>query len=345
MFKNDYHTVMDKFSPDETLIRHTIEQAETADKPISHRVIPLRKRLIPAVAAVLVLAVALTVLLIPHTPQHSFTLTASAAENTPLRDSSYVEVGVLNWVSGSYTYDHVGDEFMTDITVNGEDIADVTYRMNSGKLGLLDSSARLTDYTGKEDAVYHNNGYFDAEGYSYYDSVTCAYSDRFTAEDGLCITVQGGVGGDFDAKTVLRYLGVEARLMDVRVNLEPLTVTQDEVYSANYDYFNEVLKDARLLITATYIDGTTETQAVSFRADCEITPVHRRFYAYAYDEDGNPYPVHSFGDALYSFELRDEFNWDESEDYNKVKHIFSEDDLIEFDDYETNVILSAKLES
>ena len=344
MFKKDYHTVMDKFSPDEALIRRTIEKAETETKPPENRAVPLRKRLIPAVAAVLVLAIALTILLIPHTPQHSFILTASAAENTPLRDGSYVEVGALNWGGGGYTYDHLEEEFMTDITVNGEDISDVTYRMNSGKLGLLDSSARLTDYTGKEDAVYNDNGSSSVEGYSYYDSVTCAYNNRFTAEDGLCITVQGGVGGDFDAKTVLRYFDVEAKLMDASVNLEPLTLTQDEVYYAAYDYFNEVLKDARLLITATYIDGTTETQAVSFRADCEITPIHRRFYAYAYDEDGNSYPVHSFGDALYSFELRDEFNWDESEEYNKVKHIFSEDDLIEFDDYETNVIISAKLE-
>ena len=61
MFKKSYGELMKKFSPDEELIEKTVAAANAEEKP---KVVPLRRRLIPAVAAVLVLALVLTVLLI-----------------------------------------------------------------------------------------------------------------------------------------------------------------------------------------------------------------------------------------------------------------------------------------
>lgn len=341
MFKNEYKNVMAHFNPDERLIQSTIDHSteQTAPAP---KALPLRRWLVPAVAAVLVFTVALSILLIPHGAQHSFTLTAAAAENSPLRGDTYVQIGELNWGGGGYTTDHVSDEFLADISVIGEDIESITYRTNAGKIGLVNSRLRLTDYTNKEDAVYYDNGYFRGEGYSYYDSVTCAYDNPFTAEDGMCFTVQGDIGTDFDAKIAMRYLNVNMKLHEADITTPD--VTAEEIHDAYYAYYNEVLKDVRMYITVTYTDGSTETQAISFKADVEVTPVHRRFHAYNYDENGEPYPVTDTLRDVPSFELREEFNWEESEEYNRVKHIFNDDNLIEFDDYEESVALFARLE-
>lgn len=344
MFKKNYGELMEKFSPDEKLIEKAVTAAEAEEKP---KVIPLRRRWVPAVAAVLVFALVLTALLIPKSANHSFALTASAAENTPLRDDSYVEIGALKWNGGGYSPDHIHEEVLTDISVSGEDIESVTYRMNDGKIGLPDDCPRLIDSAGKEDRVYDSEGNsFSVNGMSYYDSVTCAYADPFTPEDGMEFTIGGDVGVDFDGKICARMMDVRMKLSDVENGIEDQTLTEDEVYAAFFDYYNEVLKDARMLVTVTYTDGSEETQEVGFAADCTVTPVHRQFHAFAYDEDGEPYAVTDMdSDYVYAFEIRDDLDWDGNEDYNAVKHLFNDENMIEFDDFEIDITLSARIEN
>lgn len=342
MFKKSYGELIKKFSPDEELIKKTVTAANAEEKP---KVIPLRRRLIPAVAAVLVLALVLTVLLIPKTKSHSFTLTVSAAENTPLRDDSYVEIGAMKWNGAGYSPNYVHDAFLVDLSVSGEDIESITYRMNDGKIGLLDASTRLTDYTEKTDRFYHYNGYSGTGGYSYYDSVTCAYDNPFTSEDGLEFNIQGEVGKDFDGKICTRMMGVHQKLVEVMNELTEQTLTEDQVYTAFYEYYNEVLKNARMLVTVTYTDGSTQTQEIRFAAEVEVTPVHRRFHAYKIDENGEPHVVTDTLSDVPSFEIRDDLDWEDCEDYQAVKHLFNDENMIEFDDFDYDITLTAKIET
>ncbi len=343
MFKDNYKKIMNQYSPDEALIKKALD---TAGAEPEAKVIPLHRKLIPAVAAVLVFAMVLTVLLIPKNTPHSFTLTASAAENTPLRDDSYVEIGGLKRNGGGYSPDHIHEEVLADISVSGEDIDRITYRMNSGKIGLPDNCPRLIDSTGKEDRVYDNEGNsFSVNGISYYDSVTCIYANPFTSEDGMEFVVQGDVGTDYDGKICARYMGIQETMMEVRNGQTEQTLTEDEVYTALHDYFNEVLKNARMLVTVTYTDGSTQTQEVGFAAGCTVTPVHRQFHAFAYDENGEPCAVTDMSDDyVYAFEIRDDLDWDDCEDYHAVKHLFNNDNLIEFHDFEIDITLSARIE-
>lgn len=344
MFKDKYKAIAEKTAPDEKLIQSVLKRAEARPK-LAERAISLRRRLVPAAAAALAVAVALTALLIPRGAEHSFILTASAAENTPLREDSYVEIGALKWDGGGYSSTHVNDEILADISVSGEDIESITYSMNRGKIGMRDEGGRLIDCTGKTDRVYDNEGNsFSVEGFSYYDSVTCSYDDPFTPEDNMLFTVSGKVGDDFDAATVLRYIGVKQKLSDCELNLTEQTLTADKVYTATRDYFNEVLSGARMYVTVTYTDGVRETHELSFTADCEVTPVHRVFHAYDYDENGEPYVVTDTLEDVYAFETRDDLDWNDNEDYNRVKHLFNDDNAIEFDDFETDVCVMAKIE-
>lgn len=341
MFKKDYRSMMGRFSPDEKLLSRTVSAIREAKKP---KVVPMR-HLIPAVAAVLVFALVLTVLLIPTSANHSFTLMVSAAENTPLRDDSYVEIGALKWNGGGYSPNYVHDAFLVDISVSGEAVESVTYRMNDGKIGLLNDCTRLTDYANKEDMVYDSEGNgFATGGFSYYDSVTCTYDNPFTSEDSMQFTVQGKVGKDFDGKICARMMGVHQKLIEVMNELTEQTLTADQVYTAFHDYYNEVLKNARMLVTVTYTDGSTQTQEISFGAEVEVTPVHRRFHAVEYDENGEPYVVTDTLSDVHGFEIRDDLDWDGNEEYDAVKHLFNDENMIEFDDFEYDITLTAKKE-
>lgn len=343
MFKKSYGELMKKFSPDEELIEKTVAAANAEEKP---KVIPLRRRLIPAVAAVLVLALVLTVLLIPKTKSHSFTLTVSAAENTPLRDDSYVEIGAMKWNGAGYSPNYVHDAFLVDLSVSGEDIKSITYRMNDGKIGLLNECPRLIDYTNKEEMIHDGGGNGFAIGsYSYYDSVTCSYGNPFTPEDGMEFTVQGDVGTDYDGRICARMMGVHQKLVEVMNELTEQTLTEDQVYTAFYEYYNEVLKNARMLVTVTYTDGSTQTQEISFAAEVEVTPVHRRFHAYKIDENGEPHVVTDTLSDVYAFEIRDDLDWEDCEDYQAVKHLFNDENMIEFDDFDYDITLTAKIET
>lgn len=338
MDKN-YNSAMDKVRASEAFKTQMIARMkETAAKQ-------QRKHIgwIPAVAAALVAVVMLSVILIPHTAQHGFTLTASAAENTALTEESYVEAGELSWGGGAYTLDHYAEEFLIDISVSGENIESITYSATNGMIGLPDSCTRLTDYTGKTDFVSDGDGGFSSEGYSYYDSVTCAYDDRFTADDQMLMASVG--------LSAARENGVFVRYYDAMDQLaeayrQPIALSEEELETIFREYYNKVLQEMKLNIAVTYTDGATESKTIGFTADCDAKPAHRQFYAYITDQDGNPHPVRTLdtSDITMEFFMSDEIDWENTEEYNKVKDIFSEDDLIEFDSYDTTIILSARLE-
>ncbi len=332
---NNYKTAMDKIHASEDFKRRTVGAVKNKTNA------PKYRRFIPAVAAMLVIAVALTVLLIPRTAKHSFILSASAAENTPLNEESYVDIGAMKWGGGAYAADHYAEEFLTDISVSGENIDSITYSVTNGKIGLPDSCGRLTDSTGRTAYVSDGDGSYASEGYSYYDTVTCSYDDRFTADDQMMMASQN--------LSAARESGVFQRYYDAMDQLaqahhQPIALSQQEIEQIFEAYYSKVLQELKLNVTVTYTDGKSETKTVAFTADCEAVPVRRQFYAYALDEKENPYPVHDLDEADMSFLMGADIDWSDSEDYNKVKDIFTEDDLIEFDDYNTEIILSAKLE-
>lgn len=345
MDKN-YKSAMDKIRASEDFKRRTAAAMKMQT--------PKRKmrRFIPAIAAALVIAVILTVLLIPHTPQNDdtphtanrFTLTASAAEGAPLNSDSYVEVGAVKWNGGAYQGGNFGEEFLIDISVKGENIDSVTYSVTSGKIALPKTCGRITDSAGKDSTVYYDDGSsgYASVDYDYYDSVTCDYDDPFTAEDGMMLAF-AEVCDDFDRLVVQHYFTVFSELDDA--DNKPLVVTNSEVEQAYSDYLNEILRRLKLNVTVSYTDGSTETKTVGFAADCNAQPSHRKFYAYDLDENGQPYPVHSLKRAYNTFLLDNTTDLNNDEDYNKVKDIFTEDDLIEFDTYDIDVILNARLEA
>lgn len=347
---NNYKTALDKIHANEDFKRRTVGAMQNKTKAPNYR------RFIPAVAAMLVVAVALTVLLIPHTAQHSFTLSASAAESTPLNEDSYVGIGAIKCDGGAYTADHYAEEFLTDISVSGENIDSITYSVTNGKIGLPDSCDRLTDYTGKTayvndgDGTYSSNGYsyssdgysYDTVTYSYYDTVTCSYDDPFTADDQMMMASQN-LSAARESGAFQRYYDAMDQL--AQSHHQPIALSEEEIEQIFAEYYNKVLQERKLNITVTYTDGKSETKTVAFSADCEAVPVRRQFYAYALDKNNAPYPVHDLDDAYMSFFMDADTDWSDNEDYNKVKDIFTKDDLIEFDDYNTEVILSAKLEN
>ena len=305
---------------------------------------------VSVIAAALAIAVILMLLLTPHSKQehnsaaNSFTLTASAAENTPLSTDSYVEIGGMKWNGGAYQGGNFGEEFLIDLAVSGENIHTVTYSVTSGSIGLLKSCSRITDSTAKDTTVYYSDGSsgYASVDYNYYGSVTCDYQDQFTAEDGMLLAF-AEVSDDFDQAVVQQYFAVFDQLL--RADKEPITVTESEVKNAFDDYLNEILRHLKLDVTVAYTDGSTETKTVGFSAECIAQPVRRKFYAYDLDENGHPYPVHSLDRAYMVFAMDDSMDLSQEEEYNTVKDIFSEDDLIEFEDFNTEFILKANLES
>lgn len=307
-------------------------------------------RYISAIAAALVVAVILTVLLIPRSKEentavaNSFTLTAAAAENAPLSADSYVKVGGVKWGGGAYQGGSFGEEFLIDLSVTGENIKHITYSVSSGKIGLKKSCKRITDSVAKDTTVYYSDGTsgYASVDYDYYDSVTCDYKNQFDAEDEMLLAF-AEESEDFDRTVVQQYFTVFDQLG--RADTEPLTLTGDQVKKAFDDYINEVLRHLMLSVTVAYTDGSTETKTVGFSADCVVDQVRRKFYAYDLDENDRPYPVHSLKRAYMTFPMDGRMDASYAEEYNKVKDIFTEKDLIEFDDFDTEIIVNAKLES
>lgn len=337
MDKN-YHTALEKINASESFKKNIAERMKNAQ----HEQRRKPRRWIPAVAAALVAAVALSVLLIPRSARHGFVLSASAAD-APLSTDSSVRVGQLSWGGGAYTADHYAEEFLTDISVTGENIREITYSVTNGKLGLPDTCTRITDSTGKTAYVSDGDGSYSSEGYSYYDTVTCSYDNRFTADDQMLMASQN--------LSLARENGVFLRYYDAMDQLtqayrQPIKLSEEELETIFTEYYSKVLAELKLNITVTYTDGSTETKTVAFSADCDAKPAHRRFYAYVTDADGNPHPVRTLdtSDITMSFYMTDGIDWENTEAYHKVKDIFTEDDLIEFDSYDTTVIISARLE-
>lgn len=283
--KDNYKNAIRSITAPDSLIESAIENMQNTETEVcvagksKHTAIKFTS----AVAAVLILIIGLS--FIPFggnkapDSEHSFVITAGAAEITP---DTYISAGLLesSFESGTFLIDqqtgeHIvldtSKEFSVDIQCSGENIESVTYTANNGYLqyhpyfeGLL-SYVNLTDEEiEKYDAGASKNGSLQASSctFDYNNQPRSLWDPEVTGfeipEDGIDGTVPLRV-----AYTI--SFDKEERV--VAPCIDDFADTDDVFYNE----FNAHADDYSLEVTANFTDGTQVTKTLKFMCDNSMT--------------------------------------------------------------------------
>lgn len=306
MFDTEYKKLMDRFSPDEELVRSTAAAAEQARRDAAVRAETfhrkskkLRKKLIPAVAAVLVAVIAVVIILSPAKDATGFTIIASAestgerALNTtefkPIADivahAGFVGLNLSKFWALDGTDSLAEDPIMIaeglfNMRIEGEDIQYVTYSLNKGKFRVSDGSKwKLHDYEGKTDSYLD----IEQENEAYYDSITFSYGNQLSREPGYSSMFGDAVflfiPRDFDPAKDRELLDRFLNLSSLRAHYHGEGLEPKEEFCAVYEAFmNALYEDVRILVTITYTDNHTQTVSLALKATCSIKGTMKKTY-------------------------------------------------------------------
>ena len=306
MFNTEYKKLMDRFSPDEELVRCTAAAAEQAQRDAAAREEAsrrkskkLRKRLIPAVAAVLVAVIGAVLILSPAKNAAGFTIIASAestgdrvlnaADFEPISDiaahAGFVGLNLSKFWSPDGTGALADDPIMIaeglfNMRIEGENIKYVTYSLSKGKFRVPDGSKwKLSDYEGKTDSYLD----IEQENEAYYDSITFSYDNQLSRQpsysslfgDAVCMVIPRGFEPARDRELLDRFLNLSALRADYHgEGLEP-----KEEFCAIYEAFmNALYEDVRIHVTVTYTDMHTQTVALALKAACTVNGTMQKTY-------------------------------------------------------------------
>ncbi len=310
-----YYEAMDSLRPSPEAVEKAVSSAIQADA--AGKVVELKTKKqrgffkpVTAVAASLAVVLALGAVFSPafrQSNQPGFFLTAHAAtadeaSDITLNKSSFVTIGTLQQDSGGYG---TVDDIMTEANVGmtstlkctGKNIESVTYSV-SGKNPYaairLTENQPVLDYGNKSEVFSgHFEGRKGADGKPigirttteegdcvFYDSVTVDYDNQ--PAPGLEIERVFGNGDNAITSAFFKY--------DERENKVSNTVRADGE-KAVLDFYNLMLKDLKLDVTAKFKDGGSETQTLIFEAENDTAIVKHR-----YDENSPRYnECYSFG--------------------------------------------------
>lgn len=247
---------------------------------------------VSVIAAALVLVVGLT--MIPFPKSYGFTVVANAADvPQALSEDSPIAVGEISRVSSGVIIDDNGVTYVTeqasaDITVNGENIKKVTYRVNQGKIiaarKINDIIVNVWGTGGTE--TFYNESLADDGGYMFYDSLTMDYEANpefaLSGVDYLTFVVGGDAENyhkdvlDLYRKNILRDKTGFATDKDIAALNEMCDVMQA--------YYDEVFRTVELDVTVEYLNGKTETRTVQFQPQWELTLEPQKLMMYTFDE-------------------------------------------------------------
>ena len=314
MFDNKYKNLMNLISPDEALVKRTVAAVEqvrhgaaelTKETRRKHQ--KLRRRLIPAVAAILVAVITVSVIILSPTKNPlGFTIVASAAtgdrklsteEFKPISDIAAAKsdsgfIGLdLSRLYADYDTLTIADEpvmigeCMFCLRVEGEDIRYVTFSLNKGKFEVSGNSVyKLVDYENKTEAYLG----LEPEYSAFYDSITMLYSYQLELQDGpgvlysdVLLRIPREYDAERDAERLKRFLNLSALRPGDPGELEP----EEEFCSAYEDFINDLYRDTKIGVTVTYEDGHTKSVDLSLHAVCKINGKAVRRYRIAPGDD------------------------------------------------------------
>lgn len=269
MFKDRYQSVISRVSPDEALVRHTVLAVRAADTTADIRPPRFyRGRLVPAMAAVLAVAVVFGAVLIFHgdvapsvatTGSHSFVIKAGAAEINP---DYYVELGEMQkdgshfgveWDrddEGRYHYTQLdmAQAFVLDtLRCVGEEVEYFTYTVYGGYI-IMD---------GRTGTVLSLRSASPPDREQLMELTADGSFDRFTVTDEEYRAFVAFPFSD-DTGKYADLLDNQTVDEDGEVSLEP---RYEDIY---YDMFYSHIDELSMLITAHYEDGSTQSKTVVF---------------------------------------------------------------------------------
>ncbi len=224
---------------------------------------------IGAVAASLALVIALGAFFYPGainksksnvgstaTKEKGFFMTAYAAEATgdeskaeKITSNKFVEIGKIVPTLGYATENQMGGFFNYDIRCEGENIEKVTYKIDNSTFCIKNGYKPVIDKDGKND--YYKECTLGEEGeYDAYNSYTVNYNnqpDLSKYADEVLSPIQ--------------ILGIVNR------NNEQETQTKNSDNIKWSDYYNVIFDDTVITVTATFKDGSTQSQKLQLNCN------------------------------------------------------------------------------
>lgn len=247
---------------------------------------------VSVIAAALVIAVGIT--LIPFPKSYGFTVVANAADMPQeLSADSPIAVGEISRVSSGGMVDdgsvmYVTEQASADITVKGENIKKITYRVNQGKIiasrKINDIIVNVSGTGGTE--TYYNESFENDGGYLFYDTLTMDYEANpdfaLSGKDYLTFVI-GGDANNYNKDILDRYwknIQRDKTGFATDPDLPELNEMRDIIQA----YYEEVFRGVELDVTVEYTDSKTETQTVQFRPEWKLETQPQKLLMYTYDE-------------------------------------------------------------
>lgn len=289
MKKNIYTQTVSKIKVPDELLNSALENIRNADN-VSDKIINISKpktkskifKLTGSVAAVLAVVIAFGAVYFPGTAHNSsFVLKANAAE---LTSETYINIGNLEQTSkgagfsvneGIIEINNMSGQFNLDFQCIGDNIETITYTtcfdcgcfvVNTDDVGFIEYSAsdKSYGYSGTGYSVLAKSCVFD------YDNQPASRWEAPVPEDGIDGSVPLNVVFDV-TDTEHKYTANINDFGDYSdgYNMfgdynEGQDAVDKYIDSILADYLNTNAENFKIDVTATFTDGTTETQTLQF---------------------------------------------------------------------------------
>ncbi len=286
MSKNIYKETLSNITVSQEALSKALETARNfkEDKVMkTHKIIKFRAT--ATIAASLAVVIALSAVFFGYMGRNSFTLTAYAAV---IGKDAFVKVGNLNLSASGASWQREGDLitnisargfFNLDIKCKGKDIETVTYKHHpkytasntehSEYLLVDDSYSGLIEY----DEFSDGNLITTVQQLKPASSCTFDYDNQPQSNKTEFLEYTNGVDGNFPLLVFFKYEDIENKFeanIDKYLNTDKKYAHLSEDSRINIP-LEEILCDADELgcidITATFTDGTTETQTLQFKCE------------------------------------------------------------------------------
>lgn len=300
---DSYKTALDKIKASQNFKTETVHMLSNCNKTDKQK---SNKRLVPILAACLVLVFMLTFIFVPFNSNsgNNFTIKACAQEVTqvinntdftPISEISAEMVGFFGpYLSelapqlntGEVTDNpHISNKAFFSLSVEGENIKNIHFELNNGFFEVKDSvMSKIIDTTGEknEHTAGMQNGFF------YFETITLDYKNQINPigenqqSDWVMINVIHPYNEKTDKQLVTEFLNLSAFCPDAHQELE-----DKEYFETTFENFlNEMYKDTEIYVTCEFENGQTLTKTLKLAADCEIIGTKKEYYL-----TGNDYEV------------------------------------------------------
>lgn len=296
MKKNIYTQTVNKITVPDELLNSAIENIRNADNS-ADKVININKpktkskifRLTGSVAAVLAVIIAFGAVFFPGTSGNSsFVLKANAAE---LSSETYIKVGNLEQSGQSTTFSinndilYISDmsgQFNLDIQCEGDNIETITYTtdFDCGYFVVNTDDVGFISYAAPENSTKYGSADIGCPATAKscvfdYNNQPASRWDKTVPEDGIDGTVPLCVifcAENADRSKYIINIKEYSKLGNNYSEYKMLKGDYQEIINSYFDsiradYLNSDAEIFKIDITATFADGTTETQTLQFRCE------------------------------------------------------------------------------